>query len=458
MFDTVIDPEVLDTAALTGLVGRLALLDTAVDDAERIEQIRRLEELKSAAAAAQARVTAAFAASQRKRLAAQGVPKARQGRPIGAQVALARRDSPSRGSMHLGVAEALVAEMPGTYASLAAGEISEWRATIVVRETACLSREDRTVVDAELAPRLGRLGDRETSNRARTIAYRLDPWSVMRRVRGAEADRRVTIRPAPDTMANVTGFLPARHGVAVYAALTRHADTLRAGGDPRSRQQIMADEYVDRLTRGLGQAEESHPEKPESEQVRVDLELQLVMSDTSLFGRDDTPATLCGYGPIPAPMARALVADADERTRVWVRRLYTDPVTGTLVAIDSRRRRFDPQQRRFLVARDQVCRTPWCGAPIRHSDHVVAPEGGGATTPPKRPRLCEACNYVKQSPGWHAGTRPGGRVETSTPTGHVYASQPPPVAEPRAPASTWLRLEYTDSAVEREFRAIIARL
>jgi hypothetical protein len=135
-----------------------------------------------------------------------------------------------------------------------------------------------------------------------------------------------------------------------------------------------------------------------------------------------------GHGPIPAPLARRMVRDADEQTRVWVRRLYTDPVSGLLAAMESTRRRFDHSMRQFLVARDEVCRTPWCSAPIRHSDHVVPADEGGPTSVDNGQGLCESCNYVKQSPGWKARPRPGGLIETTTPTGHTYSSHPPPVA------------------------------
>ncbi len=190
-----------------------------MDDAERIEQIRALEMIKSACAAAQARVTVGFADSQRAAQKAAGVKAADLGRGIGSQVALARRDSASRGGRHLGLAEALVHEMPHTLAALEAGLVSEWRATIVVRETACLSVEHRRQVDAELADRLPQLGDLQVERQARAAAYRLDPAAFMRRMRGAVADRRVTCRPAPDTMARLSGFLPAAQGVAAYAAL-----------------------------------------------------------------------------------------------------------------------------------------------------------------------------------------------------------------------------------------------
>ena len=41
------------------------------------------------------------------------------------------------------MAKALVHEMPHTLAALEAGALSEWRATILVRESACLDVEDR---------------------------------------------------------------------------------------------------------------------------------------------------------------------------------------------------------------------------------------------------------------------------------------------------------------------------
>ena len=49
-------------------------------------------------------------------------------------------------------------------------------------------------------------------------------------------------------MTYLTGLLPVAQGVAVHAALTRAADTLRATGDPRTRGQIMADTLVARVT------------------------------------------------------------------------------------------------------------------------------------------------------------------------------------------------------------------
>ena len=449
-------PAVLSTAELSGLVERLCHLDADVDDAERIDQIRALEMIKSACAAAQARVTVGFAESQRAAQRAAGVKASDLGRGIGSQVALARRDSASRGGRHLGLAEALVHEMPHTLAALEAGLTSEWRATIVVRETACLSAEHRGLVDEELAERLPRLGDLRVERQARAAAYRLDPQAFMRRIRGAVADRRVTCRPAPDTMARLSGFLPAALGVAAYAALARTADELRADGDERSRGQIMADLFYARLTGqdesahddagrhdeaadddttpGEGEPDKSAPEDAEAGDAGrgsglgdVPVGVNLVLTDKTLFGHDDEPAQLEGYGPIPAALARRIVRDT--RCRVWLRRLYTRPGDGALVAMDSRARLFPDGLRRVLIVRDQTCRTPWCDAPIRHGDHVRSVADGGETSAANGQGLCEACNYAKAMPGWTA--RPvddaAGGIETITPTGHTYTSHPPPL-------------------------------
>jgi hypothetical protein len=75
----------------------LAQADGPASDAERIDAVRELEQLKCAAEAMQAAVAADLDESQRAVQAAAGVPTERQGRGVAAQVALARRESPHRG-------------------------------------------------------------------------------------------------------------------------------------------------------------------------------------------------------------------------------------------------------------------------------------------------------------------------------------------------------------------------
>ena len=401
------------TADLVGWVDALSLLASDVPDGERIDRLRLLEDAKNAICAAQAREAAALKASVVAAEKARGVPAEKRGRGVAAQVALARRQSPHRGGRLVGLAEALVYELPETMAALTRGVIGEWQATLVCRETACLSREDRAEVDRRMAAELASLSDRQLVATALGHACQLDPRSVVERAARAEADRRVTLRPAPDTMAILSATLPVAQAVAVWAALVRAAETARASGDGRSRGQAMADTLVTRCT-GQAQAEQ------------VPLEVQLVMTDQALLWAGNSPVELPGYGPVPAEHARRLLANSE--APVWLRRLYARPRTGQLVAMESRRRLFPEGLRQFLTTRDRFCRTPWCGAPIRHADHVTPAAAGGPTSASNGQGLCERCNQTKEAAGWRATAGRDGTIVITTPTGHTYRSKPPPVA------------------------------
>ncbi len=394
----------------------------AFPDRARVELIAELERVKSAAAAAQARLTAAMADEQLD-LVEHGDERGRSRalRSVAGQVGLARRTSQTRSHSFVGLAQLLCADLPGTLTALAEGEISEWQATLVARETVVLSAADRRAVDRALAPRLGAMGDRRVAQEARRLADRVDSEACARRVRRAEADRRVTVRPAPGpagcAMARLTATMPVAQAVAAYAGLRQHALSARSGGDPRGLGQLMSDELFTRLT---GAPAGAGP----------DLEVGLVMSERSLLHGGDDPAVITdsegrAFAQVPAVLARRLVRDAD---RAWLSRLYANPDSGELVAMDARRRGFTGRLRTLLMWRDQTCRMPWCEAPVAHIDHIHGYAEGGQSELANGAGLCESCNYLKETPGWTATVieSSGHVIEFATPTGHRYRSKPPP--------------------------------
>ena len=105
--------------------------------------------------------------------------------------------------------------------------------------------------------------------------------------------------------------------------------------------------------------------------------------------------------------------------------------------MDSRARLFPPGLRRFIQARDDTCRTPYCDAPIRHFDHIIPWHRRRPHHPANGAGLCEACNHTKETPGWTARPRPGPRhtLEITTPTGHTYHSTAPPLPGTDTPAA-----------------------
>ena len=446
MFDLPASPpaapaQVLRAPAVAGWQRVLAKAlddESGLGDADLVDSIRALEELVCTATAAQAKLSAELDAAQRADHAAARIPAARQGRGVAAQVALARRESHHRGRRHLGLARIVTTELPHTWAAWRAGRITEWAATLIARETACLSRADRFAVDAVVAgdqARLEAMGLREVVSTCQREAARLDAASVVARRRRAERERHVSLRPAPDSMTWLTALLPVRDGVAVHAALARAAEGARTTGDERTRGQVMADALVGAVLTGSSQ--------PHQTGTVAGISLNLVMTDSALFGGSDDPAHLDGYGPVPAELARELVTGACSRDeKVWLRRLYSDPSTGELLSMDARSRLFPPALARFIRLRDQICRTPWCDAPVRHADHVRPYDAGGATTGDNGQGLCEACNHAKQAPGWRARPSPaaaGHQIDTTTPTGHTYRSCPPAVARVR---ETPIRVDY----------------
>ncbi|MGW6174972.1 DUF222 domain-containing protein [Arthrobacter sp. NPDC055138] len=339
--------------------------------------------------------------------------------------------------------------------------------------------------------RLHGLGNRRLEAEAKRAAYRLDPHAVVKRAAKAEADRYVSSRPEPDVMVSVRTLLPVVQGVAVMAALKQEADRQANAGDPRTRGQVMADTVFERVT-GRTTADPATLEvqlvmtdrallQGENEPARLTgygivpaqyardlIRLTQDPPPGSQPGTGDSPpdsgppdTSPRGMGPPGAPgtstgrpgsgfglkappagtepgwktareqakqvrLRNLKVGGVDD---VWIRRLYTAPGNGQLLGMDSKARKFPNGIRRMVMARDASCAGPWCDAPIRHIDHIVASSEGGPTTLANGQGLCERCNQSKEADGWSAKSVGGARhtVETTTPTGHTYTSTAPPL-------------------------------
>ena len=404
-----------------------------------VDLVAELETLGRAVSAAQAELTARLDALLTQEQADAGVRPEDLGKGVANVVAAARRESPHRGRRHLSLARVVQSELPHTWAAWQDGRIDEWTTTVIARETACLPLAHRLAVDETVAgdpDALEQLSPRRLLARLRSEAERLDPAACVARRRYAESERRVTLRPAPDSMTWLTALLPVKEGVAVYSGLTREADRARAAGDERGRGQVMADALVATM---LG--------APALDGVAVapstPVALGVVMTDAALFGSADDEAHLDGYGPIPAELAREIVCGAvTAQEEVTIRRLYTSPTTGELVSMDARTRTFRGSLARFIRLRDRTCRTPWCDAPVRHVDHVESAEDGGPTSGVNGQGLCEACNYAKTAHRWRSSVDPDGSVTTILPTGHRLTTRPPPIATIRRRSLPALHIEY----------------
>ncbi|GAA1389306.1 HNH endonuclease signature motif containing protein [Pseudonocardia kongjuensis] len=373
-------------------------------EAELIDQIQQIESLQNCVAALQASRIRAFAREHvGNGIAAGRTDPERLERGAVAQVALACHTSPAEARTRIRAARDLRAGLDHVREAFTSGRLSATKVATVVAACSDLDPAERARVDARLALHdLGRLGIGRLRDLARRLAAEIAPEKFRARVEAARAERRVTLRPAPDAMVYLTGYLPVEQGAACLAALQKAFVQVSADPAPltRSRGQVLADTLVERLT-GRSTATE------------VDVEVQVVVPVEALLDPGSPlPAEIPGHGPVPVELL------ATTTGRKTVRRLLTR--AGTVIGGESRRRTFTGLLAELVRARDgNRCTEPYCDAPIRHVDHIRRVADGGRTTLDNGRGTCEFHNHVREQPGWRVERTPDG-VRTTTPTGHSY--------------------------------------
>lgn len=451
-------------SVLAGLRATLSQLSgtdiTGLGEADLLEVVAVLEAAKGAASAVQARATAVFVSDRDERAGQQrasGEITRREATTLRSaartEVALARRCSPGQADRHVSVARALVTDLPHTMDALATGRISEWRATIVARETSCLSPADRREADRRVAECLTTLGDRGLAAAAHRACIDLDQGAVVERRRRAAASRHVSARPAPDGMARLSILGPVVEVVGALAAL-KAAEAARhtATGDP----VVDAARAADDRGAGAWQADTAlellsgrAPGQPQPVEIGLVMDAAVVDPTRGPGGGGGRGVgervEVTGFGAVPAAQAREhllalCIAEGDDGAGTWLRRLWTGPDGRHLIAMTSRQRVHAGGLRRLIELRDQTCRIPWCDAPITQIDHALPAARGGPTSAGNGLGTCQRHNLDKEAPGFTvtvessggdaAGPDPGGgphAITLTTPTGRTVQSHAPPI-------------------------------
>ncbi|WP_309131592.1 HNH endonuclease [Brevibacterium sp.] len=387
-------------------------LAPANTEQDALKRITAFEELKATLAAAQAKEALVFERLRIDRDALNRVPAAKRGVRAGDEIGFARKTSPGSGRKFLTTARTLT-DLPHTFDALKTGVISEAKAKTIADELTDLGPSDRRAVDHRMRNSLGDAGIKSLRHEARALAVELAADDAAQQTAQAVANRRVTVTSLTNGMGHVSATVPLVQAIAAYEGLKTAADSIMAQGDADGRRhsQVMTDVFVERLT-GQDTAD------------AVPVEVLLVIEAESLLSVGQVPAWLPGYGSLPAKTARNYIAG--NTGRVFLRRLFTTPHDGQLVGMESRGRVFPELLRRMIVLRDDVCRTPWCDAPIRHADHTTPVAAGGQTEWTNSSGLCASCNYAKEHPGWRHDID-GDDLIVATPAGQRYRAGPRPV-------------------------------
>ena len=330
----------------------------------------------------------------------------------------------------LNLALPLASSFNATAAALEAGAIDVQKARVIVEGCGSLDPTTATEVEAQALQRAADQTAARLKQTMRRLAITADPAAAERRCAKAKLERGVWLNPLNDGMAELSAVLDAAQAVNIYNVLTATARAAKkAGEEPRTMAQLRADflaaPFIDAVE--TGKLAGASPGRLATHGGNRG-QLHLTVPASVLLGISDAPGELAGYGPITAEVAREIAGDC-----TW-RRVMTDPVDGTMIAVDTNTYRPPAALARHVETRDGTCRFRGCTLPSTrcHIDHSIA-HPVGRTCHDNLGPFCEHHHIFKHAlDGAYAHLKqpkPGVFVWTM-PTGHSYTVSPPALAPP----------------------------
>ncbi|MFF1883657.1 DUF222 domain-containing protein [Pseudarthrobacter sp. NPDC058196] len=343
--------------------------------------------------------------------------------------------------------------LPPVFEALAAGAVSWQHARIVADETDGLTPAVAAGLvahffdpDAPNPARGAAPGDLVPSRfRAKVRAWRErhHPESLEKRHVKGVADRRMDYAPDRDGMAWVSLYLPGDTACAIWNRSTATARGLQSPAEPRTVTQLRADVAASLLlgagnTTAAGEAARSTGDIGKVPVPRADVLVTVPVF--SLLGLTDEPAVLDGFGPIPASMARGLVAGGAESFY----RVLVDPRDGAPLEIGRTRYRLPETIKKWIRLRDRKCTFPGCtnNTADNDTDHLNPWHHGGRTDVRNLAQVCPRHHRLKHHSTWVPDpATPNEPPGWTSPTGRHYKPEqadPQPTHWPPGtlPAST----------------------
>ncbi|MEW1984949.1 HNH endonuclease signature motif containing protein [Pseudarthrobacter oxydans] len=377
-------------------------------------------------------------------LAPPGMPVQAQEMAVAAEIGCVLALGPRAASAFLSVSHALTTTLPLTLAALHAGTISWQHARVMADEAATLDAAGAAALEAHFldpdtprpagAATIGEMPAHRFKHKARTWRERHHPESIGKRHAKGVADRRVEYRPDQDGMAWLSACLPADQAIAGWNRLTALSRAAQGPTEPRTLTQLSADHFAQAiLTSGTSATFHADNSAGNGEEASdsdgagllspgIRAQVLVTVPVFSLMGLTEEPAVLDGFGPIPASMARDLVANgADSFYRVLV-----DPRDGAPLEIGRSSYRVTKAMRNWLRLRDGQCPFPGCSNPSldNEADHLLAWHHGGTTGISNLGQPCPKHHKLRHTTGWTptpaTKNQPPG---WTSPTGRHYKSE-----------------------------------
>ncbi|MGY1653069.1 DUF222 domain-containing protein, partial [Geodermatophilus sp. SYSU D01119] len=190
--------------------------------------------------------------------------------------------------------------LPATWAALAAGELDERRAMVLVDVLQWTNPVLARQVEARLLPHATGWTTRTLRRRATELLLDLDPDAVERKKDDAKQTADVRVVPsAQDGMATMTAEHPAEVAAACMEVIERLARLAKDAGDPRPISEIRTEVHAALILRP------GDPDRP-----AVTAHLQIIATLAALTGQTTEPGEVNGQ-PITAAHLRELLAQLD---------------------------------------------------------------------------------------------------------------------------------------------------
>ncbi|MGC5075858.1 DUF222 domain-containing protein [Agrococcus sp. DT81.2] len=324
----------------------------------------------------------------------------------------------------------IVTELPAAHQAAAEGRITTGHLRVIESETRAVRLDpgvdaaQRDEVVAALVAIAETTSPGRLRKRAKFVVNEVLSEPLQVRHDTARQRRRVELFDAGDGMSDLVVHGPSLELSAIFDRLTQAARG-KPKDEPRTFDQFRCDAAQELLLAGVV-PEDLHGISAIRATVGILIPATTLLhdpreQDPALQGLD-LPASIDGRVLVDRDTARRIAA----ATATW-ERLFTDPVTGTVVAVDSRRQTV--AQKLWLQARDGWCRCPGCPNPARRADvdHTVPWSEGGPTRLDNLEHLCRRCHLLKHDSRWTVRQLPGGVLEWTSGIGQVIRDQPEPI-------------------------------
>jgi hypothetical protein len=325
-------------------------------------------------------------------------------------------------------AHSVVTELGAAHEAAAAGLMTTAHLRVIEQQTrdlrldAHVDAAERTRVVQELTDLAQRVSTSQLRAKAQRVVDDVLTEPVQRRHDTARAKRRVDLFTGSDGMGDLVVHGPVLELTACMDRLTQAARG-KAKDDPRTYDQFRTDALLEVMLAGVI-PDDAHGLSAIKAQVAITIPATSLLDDGA---RDDDspsrafPALLDGRTIVDPVTVRRITAD----TTTWLR-LFTDPVTGIPITVDSYRP--SAAQRHWLQLRDSGCRGPGCAKPAMRADldHTQDFARGGTTSIGNLGHLCRADHGLKHDTRWTLEQRPGGAMRWTSPIGQVITSDVEP--------------------------------